>query len=94
MPSVSVSCYGNPDGGQFPIRSQTEPRAQPDPPLASRPPGVRASARSGPSPRPTGGASPAAPAPGSGNARDADRAELVFLLYRVKTCQVLVAGTA
>lgn len=42
MPSVSVSCYGNPDRGEFRIRSETEPRAPPDPPLASRPPGVRA----------------------------------------------------
>ena len=45
MPSVSVSCYGNPDRGEFRIRSETEPRAPPDPPLripAPRPPGVRA----------------------------------------------------
>lgn len=40
MPSVSVSCYGNPHRGKFRIRSKTEPRAPPDPPLASRPPGV------------------------------------------------------
>lgn len=33
MPSVSVSCYGNPDRGEFRIRSETEPRAPPDPPL-------------------------------------------------------------
>lgn len=39
MPSVSVSCYGNPDRGEFRIRSETEPQALPDPPLASRPPG-------------------------------------------------------
>lgn len=52
MPSVSVSCYGNPDRGEFRIRSETEPRALPlpDPPLASR---SRASVHSGPSPRPT-----------------------------------------
>lgn len=36
MPSVSVSCYGNPDRGEFRIRNETEPRAPPDPPLASR----------------------------------------------------------
>ncbi|KAM8800591.1 uncharacterized protein V5649_003712 [Rhynchonycteris naso] len=66
--------------------------ALPDPPLASRPPGVRA--LSGPSPRRTRGASPEAPAPSSGNARDADRAELVFPLCCVKTCQILVAGSA
>lgn len=92
MPSVSVSCYGNPDRGEFRIRSETEPRALPlpDPPLASR---SRASVHSGPSPRPTWGVSPAAPAPSSGNARDADRAEFFFPLYCVKTCQVLVAGS-
>lgn len=50
MPSVSVSCYGNPDRGKFRIRSETEPRALPDPPLASRP---GASVLSGPNPRPT-----------------------------------------
>lgn len=88
MPSVSVSCYGNPDRGEFRIRSRRSRGAPvlPDPPLASR---LRASKRSGPNPRLNGGASPEAPAPNSGNARDADRAEFIFPLCCLKkTCQV------